>query len=83
MLKSRGNQVIPSGDQLIVEMPGGGGLGNAAERDATLVADDLRNGFISRESAHDIYKVAVRADFSVDEEATQKLREKGLRTPTR
>ena len=74
MLKSRGNQVIPKGDRLIVEMPGGGGLGNAAERDPALVADDLRNAFISRESAREIYKVVVRDDLSVDVEETKALR---------
>jgi len=74
-LKSRGNQVIPKGDRLIVEMPGGGGLGNAAERDPQLVADDVRNGFISRESARNIYRVAVRVDLSVDVERTEQLRD--------
>src|SRR5262249_43547330 len=73
-LKSRGNQVIPKGDRLIVEMPGGGGLGNAAERDPALVADDVRNGFISKESAREVYKVAVRYDSSVDVEETERLR---------
>jgi N-methylhydantoinase B len=74
MLKSRGNQVIPNGDRLIVEMPGGGGLGNAAERDPALVAEDLRNGFISKESAREVYKVAVHDDLSVDVEGTSSLR---------
>jgi N-methylhydantoinase B len=80
MLKSRGNQVIPNRDRLIVEMPGGGGLGNAAERDPALVADDLRNGFISRASAREVYKVAVCGDGSVDAEATQALRAGALST---
>jgi len=74
MLKSRGNQVIPKGDRLIVEMPGGGGLGNAAERDPAMVAEDLRNGFISRASAREIYKVVVHDDFSVDMDGTSSLR---------
>jgi len=80
-LKSRGNQVIPKGDRLIVEMPGGGGLGNAAERDPALVADDVRNGFISRESAREVYKVVVRDDLSVDLDGTKELRsgDKGYR----
>ena len=73
-LKSRGNQVIPKGDRLIVEMPGGGGLGNATERDPALVADDVRNGFISKESAREVYKVVVRDDLSVDVKVTNKLR---------
>ena len=66
--------MIPNGDRLIVEMPGGGGLGNAAERDPALVAQDLRNGFISKESAREIYKVAVHDDLSVDMEGTKALR---------
>jgi N-methylhydantoinase B len=74
ILKSRGNQVIPKGDRLIVEMPGGGGLGNAAQRDPALVADDVRNGFISRANALETYKVAVRDDLSVDAEGTNALR---------
>jgi N-methylhydantoinase B len=74
MLKSRGNQVIPNGDRLVVEMPGGGGLGNAAERDPALVAEDLRNGFVSKERAREVYKVVVCDDLSVDVMATNALR---------
>jgi N-methylhydantoinase B len=74
MLKSRGNQVIPKGDRLIVEMPGGGGLGNAAERDPVLVVEDIRDGYITRASAREVYKVVVRDDLSVDAEGTAKLR---------
>jgi N-methylhydantoinase B len=77
MLKSRGNQVIPAGDRLIVEMPGGGGLGDAAKRDPALVAQDLRNGFISEKSAREVYKVAVRDDLSVEVEETKALRNGG------
>lgn len=75
-LKSRGTQLIPKGDRLIVEMPGGGGLGDPAERDPDLVAEDIRNGFITKESARDLYKVAVRDDVSIDREATHDLRRK-------
>jgi len=59
-------------------MPGGGGLGNAAERDPALVVEDIRNGYISKESAREVYRVAVRDDLSVDAEGTAKLR--GRRT---
>jgi len=53
---------------------GGGGLGNAAERDPALVVADIRNGYISRASAREAYKIVVRDDVSVDVEATQALR---------
>ena len=41
-------------------MPGGGGLGNAAERDPALVAEDLRDGFISKERAEGLQGRGVR-----------------------
>ncbi|MCC6888718.1 MAG: hydantoinase B/oxoprolinase family protein [Hyphomicrobiales bacterium] len=74
-IDSRGTPVIPAGDRVILEMPGGGGLGDPAERDPTAVIEDLRNGYISKESALRLYKVAVRDDLSVDEAATQRLRQ--------
>ena len=73
-LKSRGTQVIPTGERLIIEMPGGGGLGDPAQRDPELVRDDLKNGLISRNSARDDYKVVVGHDLSIDVEATRRLR---------
>jgi N-methylhydantoinase B/oxoprolinase/acetone carboxylase alpha subunit len=38
------------------------------------VAEDLRNGFISRKSAREVYKVVVRDDGSVDIDGTKALR---------
>jgi N-methylhydantoinase B len=73
-IKSRGTQLIPAKDRLIVEMPGGGGLGNPAERDTERVLADLENGFISERCARDLYKVALNADRSVDREGTERLR---------
>ena len=59
-LKARGVQTIPPGGRLIVEMPGGGGLGSPAERDPALIAADVANGFISEDEAHGIYKNAAK-----------------------
>ncbi len=47
ILRSKGRQEIPAGDRLILLTPGGGGLGPAAERDATAQAADLANGLIT------------------------------------
>lgn len=74
-LKSKGFQVIPAGERLIVEMPGGGGYGEPATRDPERVALDVRNGLVSRESAERDYKVVLRTDFSVDKAATAALRQ--------
>jgi N-methylhydantoinase B len=44
ILRTKGYQTIPSGDRLVLELPGGGGMGPAAERDPALVASDKRDG---------------------------------------
>jgi N-methylhydantoinase B len=73
-LKSKGFQVVPRGDRLIVEMPGGGGYGDPLNRDPKRVADDVRNGLVSREAAERDYGVVVREDYGVDEVETSRLR---------
>ena len=73
-LKSRGIQTIPPGDRLVVEMPGGGGLGDPHQREAAKVANDVQNGFVSLQQARALYGVALRDDYSVDVAATQELR---------
>jgi N-methylhydantoinase B len=75
-LRSKGFQVVPAGDRLIVEMPGGGGYGEPLGRDPERVADDVRNGLVSREAAARDYGVAVREDHCVDEDETARLRAK-------
>jgi N-methylhydantoinase B len=74
-IKRRGTQLIPAGDRLLIELPGGGGLGDPLERDPALVAEDVKNGFVSRDCARDVYMIVVREDLSVDEVATAKLRQ--------
>ena len=57
-----------------IAMPGGGGLGNPRKRPAAVVAQDVRQGFISAEAARRDYGVAVNDDGTVDEAETAKLR---------
>lgn len=70
----RGTQVIPAGKRLVVEMPGGGGIGNPAKRDSEAVAADVVNGYVSPEAARDIYKVIIGADGRVEETKTAEAR---------
>ena len=65
---------IRQGKRVRLETPGGGGFGDAAKRDPARVARDVRLGYVSREMALAQYKVALRADGSVDAEATAKAR---------
>ena len=69
-----GVQTVPKDDRVIIRMPGGGGLGNPRKRPARTVADDVRLGFISAESAKRDYGVAVNDDGTVNEAETSKLR---------
>ena len=50
-LRTKGFQVIPDGDRLVLELPGGGGMGDPRQRDPALVARDLRDGLITAEQA--------------------------------
>jgi len=74
VLKGKGRQTIPAGERLLMEMPGGGGLGDPKLRPAQMVAEDVRNGMVSVAAALASYGVAVDADGLVDEAATQAAR---------
>ncbi len=57
-LGRNGMQVIPAGETLVVEMPGGGGFGNPNDRDRAAIEKDLRDGFVSEEEAQRAYAPA-------------------------
>ena len=59
-LKPKGLGVVPPGDRLVVEMPGGGGMGPARERDPEAVRRDVLLGYVSRGSALTQYGVTVK-----------------------
>jgi len=44
-----------AGDRLVVEMPGGGGMGPAKDRDPEAVRRDVRLGYVSPEAAEREY----------------------------
>jgi N-methylhydantoinase B len=74
VLKGKGRQTIPSGERLLLEMPGGGGLGSPKLRPAALVAEDVRNGMVSTAVARQVYGVVVSTDGTVDVAATEAAR---------
>ncbi|MDW8444580.1 MAG: hydantoinase B/oxoprolinase family protein [Acetobacteraceae bacterium] len=65
---------LARGRRLRLETPGGGGWGDPMRRDLGRVARDVRLGYVSPAAARDLYGVALRADGSVDAEATAALR---------
>ena len=70
------NIPVPLNSLAIVRTGGGGGWGDPLERDAALVAADAAEGLISREAAHELYGVVLRRSMSLDESATQRLRDR-------
>jgi N-methylhydantoinase B len=54
-LRTKGFQVIPDGKRLLLELPGGGGMGDPHERDPALVARDVRDGLVSAAAARALY----------------------------
>lgn len=68
-------RTIQPGERVLINIPGGGGVGQAFARDSDAVAADVRNGFVTIERAASEYGVAVDpATFAVDEDATATLR---------
>jgi N-methylhydantoinase B len=74
LLRTKGFQVIPDGERLILELPGGAGMGDPTLRDSILVARDVRDGLVSAANALALYRVAIATNGSVDEAATRALR---------
>jgi N-methylhydantoinase B len=74
ILNGKGRQTVPRGDTLLINMPGGGGLGPALERDPDRVVQDVLLGMVSADAARDHYGVVLRDDGSCDNEATTSLR---------
>ena len=70
----KGRQSVPGGDFIRLELPGGGGFGDPADRDPEQVALDVADGLISREAAEHDYRVAVAPDGMPDHAATARLR---------
>jgi N-methylhydantoinase B len=63
------------GDVVAINTPGGGGFGDAFERDPAKVLKDVSEDLITREIARRDYGVVISADLKVDEKATAALRQ--------
>jgi N-methylhydantoinase B len=76
-LRTKGFQIIPDGQRLKLLLPGGGGMGDPAERDPASVARDVKDGLVGVEAARSLYLVEVSADGTLDQGATGLLRAGG------
>jgi N-methylhydantoinase B len=73
-LRGKGQQTIARGAHLLIEMPGGGGLGDPFKRDPEKVLEDVRIGMVSIEAARADYGVAITPMLTIDAQATAALR---------
>ena len=55
VLRGMGKDVVPPGGTLVLETPGGGGLGDPAARDRAQLRDDVLNGYVSEDAARAVY----------------------------
>jgi N-methylhydantoinase B/oxoprolinase/acetone carboxylase alpha subunit len=72
------NVRLQPGDRVRLVSPSGGGYGDPLERDPALVAEDVLEGFVTRETARAVYGVVIAEDGTVDGPATLAARA-GLR----
>ena len=66
VLRTKGYQVIPDGERLILELPGGAGMGDPFTRDPALVARDVADGLVSVANALSLYQVVVSKTGDAD-----------------
>ena len=64
-------------DVVILETPGGGGVGDPRSRDPDRVAEDVREGLVSVQQAREVYRVGFEVNMEVDRDETVRLRGKG------
>jgi N-methylhydantoinase B len=73
-IRPKGRQTVPPRDFARLELPGGGGFGDARERDPEQVRADVLDGLIAREAAERDYGVALTPEGKVDHLRTAALR---------
>jgi N-methylhydantoinase B len=75
-LAGKGTQTIPKGDRVVIEMPGGGGLGDPKSREVEKVVDDVRSGLVSCAVARECYGVFIDDSDNLDVRATNLARQR-------
>lgn len=65
---------LKKGDVVVSMTAGGGGYGDPLDRDPEKVRKDVVEGYVSLQSASDIYGVLLREDMSLDEMSTHERR---------
>jgi N-methylhydantoinase B len=73
---------LEPGDAFRLRSGGGGGYGSPLERPVDLVANDVKQGYVSVEAAAELYGVVIDpVSFDIDLHATERLRVTGSPRP--
>ncbi|MFZ1996409.1 MAG: hydantoinase B/oxoprolinase family protein [Solirubrobacteraceae bacterium] len=73
---------VPADSRAIIRTAGGGGWGDPSARDVDRVAEDVREGLVSREAAEREYGVVISAGSGeIDADATARLRRRATEQP--
>jgi N-methylhydantoinase B len=68
---------LKEGEAFSLKAGGGGGFGDPFERPAEIVAEDVKQGYVSLEAARTLYGVAIDPKtFKVDPTTTEALRKR-------
>lgn len=62
VFRGKGKESIPEGATLVMETPGGAGIGEPTQRDGVQIESDLREGLISKLAAERIYGLDPKSD---------------------
>ncbi len=65
---------LDQGQRVRLKTPGGGGYGDALERDPKQVAEDVRLGYVTAEAAANDYKCSVSDEGVLNEKETSRMR---------
>jgi N-methylhydantoinase B len=69
------NQVLKPGDAYVLRSGGGGGYGSPLERDLSMLARDVRCGYVSREAAETLFGAVFDSDGNILTEETERRRQ--------
>lgn len=73
-MRGKGQQPIAPGESFYLGLAGGGGYGDPTQRDPQVVAGDVADDYVSRETAESTYGVILNDDLTVNEPATNDRR---------
>lgn len=71
VFEGKGTIRVPQGHRLVVDLPGGGGVGDPRERDPWRVEADVVAGLVSRQAAAEVYARSSRGPRASDVTAIQ------------